>query len=768
MAEAVFNQDLAYRRWNAARGGVYAFESAQTPFNPYLPASVERRLTTDDGRTLVMINPAYMTRQVHEMPESLASIRGHITSLKPIRPANAPLAWERDALLSFQAGASLYTALVEEANGASALRFMRPLLTEQRCLQCHQEQGYQVGDIRGGISVTVPFAPYEAHAAAQMARLTNVHLAFWVMGVVGILFSQRKMRHSINTEFQLQQRLTSVLKGTGAGMWEWAVESDRMVLNDQWVESIGYRHEDLGETTMAAWRTLCHAEDLQANQPHIDAVMAGETPNLSLRLRLRHRNGQWRWVWVRGQVNHTSPTGQALHLAGTFVDISEIEQKTAALQASHQQLSRREQALAEANLALAQERDRANELAQLAERSSQAKSQFLSMMSHEIRTPLHTVLGMNSLLMMGQLPDQERGYAETIRLSGRALLSVINDILDFSKIESSLLELENEPFQPKLCALEAAKIIESTALEKDIRLVFDAGSLPHLTLRGDAGRYRQILLNLLSNAVKFTPPQGRVEMRMWQQPIAHQPHRQHVFVAVEDTGIGLSESMMSRIFEPFTQSDSSVSRKFGGTGLGLSIARRLARMMQGDLTCANRNHGGAVFELSIGGDVVASSPQVERPRGPGSSSSSAAAGQPQARPLSGSILVVDDCNINQALACQFLERMGLESESVSSAQELIQREGVDAFDLILMDIQMPETDGIEATELLLRTHPADTLPPIIGLSAMADKETRQAALAAGMSHFVAKPVSFLELRDVLQRYLPPQASKPATTPPAVA
>ena len=365
-----------------------------------------------------------------------------------------------------------------------------------------------------------------------------------------------------------------------------------------------------------------------------------------------------------------------------------------------------------------------------AEAANEAKSRFLANMSHEIRTPLNGVLGMNALLLLTPLDATQRLYAETIRSSGEALLEVINDVLDMSRLEAGRMRLELAPFSPSQLVDEVVALLGERARAKGISVtaVHDGG-LPAL-LQGDASRLRQVLLNLVGNAVKFTE-QGSV--------VVHSQHRALPDVGgawsvrVQDTGIGIAPQMTATLFERFTQADSSTSRRFGGSGLGLAISRELVELMGGRIEVDSQTGVGSTFCFTV--------PLAEALQQPATTALPADDGSPAAQAGQAlRVLVAEDNPVNQLLMSAMLANMGHSADVVADGREALRQVQQSHYDLVLMDIQMPEMDGVAATRAIRRLPGAVGRVPIISVSANVFAEQRAAYLGAGMNDHVTKPI----------------------------
>ncbi len=479
-------------------------------------------------------------------------------------------------------------------------------------------------------------------------------------------------------------------------------------INPAFTDILGYTAEEFCSRPCI---DFIHPDDLVATQREIEKQAGGHAV-LSFQNRYRTKNGDYRWFSWK-----SFPDGEFTY--GVARDITE---------------DKKQQALME-------------KLSEEAIAASRSKSEFLANMSHEIRTPLNGVIGMTTLLLDSSLTKEQLEFAKNIKTSADSLMTVINDILDFSKVEAGKLDIEQVEFNVDTLIDETAKSMSWLTKNKSIPLLVKRGPDFGHQFIGDPGRIRQILMNFVSNAVKFTQS-GSITIEL--KTLAEKSGATEFKFSVTDSGIGIPPAIQAKLFQPFSQADNSTARKFGGTGLGLSICKQLVELMGGKVGLESREGVGSTFWFTLtlkhGAPPIGKTASV---RGP-------------TKHAGAQILVAEDNFINQKIILSMLIKMGFNAQAVANGFEVISMLKERSFDLVLMDCQMPELDGYEATRKIRASSQGFASIPILAMTANALKGDKEKCLEAGMNDYASKPISFDLLAELIEKWLDKnQVSKPA-------
>ena len=554
--------------------------------------------------------------------------------------------------------------------------------------------------------------------------------------LVGSMFDVTE-RHRTNEALRLRDEFFKALfENGGVGIMSNDDQGRFIEVNDTSLEFFGVERKDLLGQTLIGYT---HPDHRARAAEQIRKLISGEVDHWRWEKLFLRKDGEERWGDVAASAIR-GPDGHFISGITVLVDIT----------------------------ARKRQEDELRKVREAAEAANRAKSAFLATMSHEIRTPMNAILNTAAFALETELTQQQRQYMTVIGTAARGLLALINHILDFSKIEAEKLELESAPFALMEVLDEVTQIFRANVLETGVELVIHAGSDVPRSLVGDAHRLRQVLINLVGNAFKFTE---RGEVRLHVKRGVAADGLVELRFSVRDSGIGIPKEQQGQLFQAFSQADSSTTRRYGGTGLGLAISLRLARLMGGDLSLVSELGTGSTFTLTARFGVAAAQ-NVARvtPAGlPASPVPPSAAGAGEFTGLQ--VLLAEDNEANRFVAIELLSRLGFDIDVAVDGVHAVKMALKRSYACVLMDVQMPGMDGIEATRQI-RADPLGAALPIIAMTANAMKGDQEVFLAAGMNDYVPKPIDRNALLEALRRQVvrtPGHAAPdgvPADAPPS--
>ncbi len=512
-----------------------------------------------------------------------------------------------------------------------------------------------------------------------------------------------------------EQRLNIALSASSTGLWDFDPAGDEAFFSDAWYLMLGYVPGEL-PACRKTFVSLLHPEDRGRYVAAFAAHASGRTEIYESKFRMRRKNDEWAWIKSIGKAVERDASGTPIRVIGIHIDVTkehEIQSKLAAAKAS-------------------------------ADHANEAKTNFLMTMSHEIRTPMNGILGLAELLEREALSADQLEMVRQIRQAGNSLLTLVNDVLDLSKIGSGHFQLDLQPLSLAAIFSHLEGLLGVTAQSKGLKLRIGELPQPEGVLIGDPHRLQQILMNLVGNAIKFTE-RGEVDVEV--KLLRSAPQAVRLRFEVIDTGLGVSPRQAKRLFEPFTQADATITRRYGGTGLGLSICKRLVEMMGGEIGVESAPGKGSTFWFELPFERSFQDAPMAAPQPPRSQ-------ETEAPRLAGRrFLVVDDSRMNRDVVERMLSSEGARvvlAEDGEQALECLRASG-ETFDAVLMDVQMPVMDGLAATRRVRRQLRLTDLP-VIALSAGVLDNQRQQVYEAGASDFLAKPVQLEALVATLNRW----------------
>nr|WP_319543984.1 ATP-binding protein [uncultured Pseudodesulfovibrio sp.] len=762
-----FNKDQAFRLWATVHGGIYVPATDKTPPNPYLSHIPERDISTESGKRLTLMNPAYMVRQLNEYYSELFGIFGHITSLTPLRLENQADQWEQQALYSFENGAKEYSEIFKE-NGKDFIRIMKPMITTKGCLKCHARQGYKVGDIRGGVSVKVPLTEISEFTASQRMMIYTGIPAIWALGVFFLALGGRLLRQS-QKERQLAQKQTaheSRLNDVKARIVR-VFFQDSVNINDiaQEVCKGALAISESKQGYVSSIDQSSQANIINTHSDMFDDTKTSVLPGSPI-------------IFPKGPNGYSGLCGYSLNTQkGFYTNTPETHPASKELPEGHLQFHNfisipviyNDQLFGQISLANTDNEytdEILNDIQSLAdlfaiglhrqalqkklisakedaEAANKAKSEFLANMSHEVRTPLNGIHGMLQLLQTTQLTDEQSEYITNATTASKRLTHLLSDILDLTRIEAGKVTIKYSRFSLEKTIRHIEDLFYPSLKQSGLTISHDISPALPQNLLGDETRLNQILVNLIGNALKFTKNGG---ITISLSPLANRnSDKCKILFTITDTGVGIPDDKLGILFQPFSQVSEGYRRDQQGAGLGLVITKHLVTIMGGSISIESEVGTGTTvyftctFDIPDPDDIVIPGKEIETVI-------------PNAQTLKDlRILMAEDEHINSLAASRLLIKNGAEVVVVENGKEAVEILRQSSFDLVLMDIQMPIMDGVEATKAIRQGLAGNDnrAIPIIALSAYAMTGDAEIFLAAGMNAYQAKPVDVNTLHKAI-------------------
>ena len=701
-ARASYEKDLVYRRWAAIQGGVYVPPSQTTPANPYLAHLPDRDITTVDGKQLTLVNPAYMTRQVYMLAKEQYGVQGKITSLKPLNPANVADSWETAALNAFAAGSREVVAR-ETMNGETHLRLIRPLITEKPCLKCHASQGYREGDIRGGISVSIPFSPYAVAAERQQRQLLFAHLLICALGLLGLGKGNSLLRASESQVLKSDERYKNVLHAAMDGFLLVDLQGHLLETNQTYSRMSGYSVEELLTMSIADLDVVEGAGDIASRIQSI--LTLGKS-----RFESKHRRKDGSVMDVEISAQYRPSEGDRLIVF--LHDITERKQ--------------------------AEEEHRKLTLQLYQAQKMEAIGTLAGGIAHDFNNILGAILGYAELVRDDCPAGSNAAHdVDQVLKAGTRAKELVKQILAFSRQS----EGERIPLQPAAIIVEAVKMLRAT-LPTTISIEQDIDPAAGVILANPT-QIHQILMNLGTNSCHAMEAQGGVlsislqKMKVSESDFPSQKHLKpgtFVRLSVKDTGVGILPEVKDKIFDPYFTTKATGK----GTGMGLAMVHGIVESYGGAVICESTPGEGTVFHIIL--------PTID---------SGTLLGNTAIEPVptgNEHILLIDDEEMLVEMGKAMLTRMGYRVTTRTNGFEALAtfRNEPDAFDLVISDQTMPGMTGSELARRMMAIRPD---LPIILCTGYSSTVSEEEAKMLGIKGFAFKPLTKKEVGILVRKIL---------------
>ncbi|RDH84469.1 MAG: hypothetical protein DIZ80_03035 [endosymbiont of Galathealinum brachiosum] len=742
-AKANWNKDQAFRIWATKHGGVYVKPDDRTPPNTFLKHIPNRDIVTTEGIKLTLMNPAYMMRQMIEEYEEDYGIKGSITGKITLNPINHADEWESQALDRFKTGES---EVYEEStiNGEPYLRYMKPMVMEEGCIKCHGHLGFKVGDIRGGVSVSIKLKPYLNLINTSIRSITIDHIVVLMVFYIGIFsysrvdkkryiaqkaYEKNRIQYEINLEKKVKSRtlelknkeresneITRKLEEIMNNAADGIITSDErgviISFNRAAENMFGYSSE---ETIGRSLNILLPDSSKNTHDSYINKYLHTGISTIigsSRVLEAKRKNAECFPINIA--ISEIKINEKRIFTA-IFHDITKQKQNEIELiQAKND-----------------------------AENANKVKTDFISAMSHDLRTPLNAVLGFCQLLATNQeepLTENQKDNVKEIMDGGNHLLHLINDILDLAKIEAGKISLNTESINVYSIIDECITLVKTLTNEKNIIIKNHLKISNNYFVRADNTRLKQILLNLLSNAIKYNNDNGSIDINLTEIS------NNYLKICIIDNGTGIPENKQHQVFNPFTRFHSS-AQHIEGTGIGLTVSKQLIEAMNGNINFKSKLNQGSSFCIEL--------PKADKTKITKHSEINNTTNSKLHPENTSTLLYVEDNPQSLKLMEKLVTSLTyIKMISATNAEEGVKIATDKQPDIIIMDINLPGISGIDALKLLKQNNKTKNIP-VIALSAAATQRDINQGMESGFCCYLTKPVNVeeitIELNSILNR-----------------
>ncbi len=741
-ARSNWNKDQAFRGWATKHGGLYVKPNARTQPSPYLSHIPNRDIVTTDGMKLTLLNPAFMMRQMTEEYEDSYGIKGRITAKIVLNPTNKADEWEAKALNAFEIGE---TEVYEEAliDGSLYLRYMKPMSMKQGCMKCHGHLGIKVGEIHGGVSVSIPMKSYISIVDSTTRSILITHLLILFLGYLGIIaygwMAKKRDVERLNFETELKQHQKILEEQV-------LIRTKELKEKEQEAQENAKRLDQIMDTAAEGIITSDVSGTIESFNHAAEDIFGftakeiiGKNIDLLIPGSLKHKHSEYVDKYIETGQSEIVGVGREVQAQRKDGSVFPASIAISDMQFNHKRIFT---AIIHDITPIKENESALIEAKEEAEKANLVKSEFLSSMSHDLRTPLNAVLGYGQLLEGNPgepLTKDQSEYVEQILNGGKHLLNLINDILDLAKIEADKVELFIEELDLHSILDECIILIQPLAEEHNIQINDNYKNQDNKFIKADNTRIKQILLNILSNAIKYNKKNGSITIEY--QIIEKNKLR----INIKDTGLGIADDKQINMFTPFFRVNANNSSA-EGTGIGLTISKKLIEIMNGSVNFVSKIGKGSTFWIDI--------PLIEKTENQQDNIiTNESTKNLMLDKLEASVLYIED----NAANIRLMESLTGNIDGLTLMVAINARDGIALAkekqpDIIILDINLPDMNGIDVFKELGNL-PETAHIPVIALSAAASNSDIQKGLSAGFKYYLTKPMDLNEIISAMKSSL---------------